>query len=219
MTAAPLSETRAALALLLPAAVVAGFGLGLLALGFVRPTSQVALPPLPSAQPQIAGNDAADVQSPRTVHPIWGAAFGEPTPVATPQPPEPEPIQQPEFDEPDSYDTSMYVLRGLVQDENGGWGLLETDIGSMVVRPGDILEGGEEVLQITAEGIEIGIFDEVYLIGFDDDAERSLAEPARVPHLAVPEPTIPRQSPMPPWSDTPQRDAPPEPHGLGRIGR
>jgi len=216
---------RASLLLLFPAAAIAAFGVGILTLVATTPPAQAPeLPPPGSlamlAQPSEAQNAASDTEAARA----WAPLFGEPTPepVAAPPPPAPEPEPEPDLpeEEPVEYDTSVYFLRGLVYQETGGWALLETDEGSVVIREGDILPGGEEVTSIDEDGVEIDVFGDSYFIGFDDDIGGT---DSRLLDYAPPEdtPTAPRRSVA--RSDdndpAPSFSAPRLPFGLGSVGR
>jgi len=165
----PLARTPAPL--LFVAASVAGFGLGLLGLAATQPGPSAA--PLPEPGAQHAAPDADPGDAAPAARAPWGPLFGvaAPTPVAPP----PQPVSTDEPDDiPDDapeFDETLYVLRGVVVSDEGGWALLETEDGVRLVRPGDILDDGEEVLEIFDGGIELGVDDEVYVISFDDESE------------------------------------------------
>jgi len=189
MTAQMTPDTRSNLLLLFPTAAIAGLGLGLLGLSASLPANQAdPLPPpvLDVAQPETAEHLALQDL------PVWAALFGEPAPepvvvVAAPEPdPIPEPVPEPEPfpDEEPFFDTSMYVLRGLVYQDDGGWAILESDEGIVVIRQGDVLIGGEEITEIAEDGVEISIDGEYYFIGFDeyeDDFEDDFEEERHQP--------------------------------------
>lgn len=152
--------------MLLPTGAVAAFGVGLLALSFSMP--RLALPPLsPPAARAVA--PAPQVEAPAL--PDWVALFGQPQ---APEPPPAEPLPEVEPPTPALYeptfDPDLYVLRGLVEDADGGYALLETQDGLAVYRPGDRLPDGERVLTITSQGIEIEAYGEIWLIAFGPNA-------------------------------------------------
>ena len=88
--------------------------------------------------------------APRRESRRWPPLFGEPqpprpaaaaAPAAEPQPPRP-PL------------TSLgYSLRGVVQSGGATWAVLAHPAGAQMVRAGDQLEGGAEVVRISAEGV------------------------------------------------------------------
>lgn len=160
------------LLLLLPGAAVAGFGLGLLGLAVTLPASVVTPLPVPSVAFVTEGIEAAAAApTPAT----WAPLFGTPAP-AMDAPPEPAPVPERE-EAPQFADVSLYVLRGLIYEEGGGWALLETEDGIVVIRQGSILPGGEEVSLIAEDGVEVVIDSELYFIGFDDTGDDDTVSP------------------------------------------
>ncbi|MCB1389294.1 MAG: hypothetical protein KDK12_09195, partial [Rhodobacteraceae bacterium] len=87
--------------------------------------------------------------------------------------PAPEPEPEPAYDPLDDFDPEQYVLRGLAvpTDEAEGFALLETPDTAMVVRVGDLLPEGYEVLDITADGIVLDVYGHEIVIGFQEDRE------------------------------------------------
>lgn len=165
MTATLARSARPPAPLLFAAACVAGFGLGMLGLAATLPAPRAAPLPEPGARPAAPAVEATP-EAPRAP---WPALFGQPAPEPAPTPvvlvaPEPEPDDAPFFDE------TRYLLRGVVVTEDAGWALVETEDGVTVVRPGDFLIDGEEVLAIRHDGIEIGVDGENFFIGFDENA-------------------------------------------------
>jgi hypothetical protein len=151
--------------LLFLSASLAGFGLGLAGLAAGLPDHVPGALPMPGSLGPVPGAVLAH-DAPATAP--WPALFGTPPPVIVAEPtPEPEP----EWPEEVVYDPPDYVLRGLIVDNDGGMAMLDTDEGLQVVRPGDILPGGEEVIEIHDFGVDIEAFGEVYFIEFDDAAQ------------------------------------------------
>lgn len=98
---------------------------------------------------------------------IWQPIFGEaPAPVAPPPPapPPPEIVEDTSF----VFDDSLYALRGVVVTDAGGWAMIESEGRVQIFRPGDMLETGEEVLEITEEGVLIDLFGDEYFMEFTD---------------------------------------------------
>jgi hypothetical protein len=180
MIASPPPIRQSALLLLFPASLIAGYGLGLLALAASLPAAVAPALPVPGAravtQP-IPGTPGA------TQGATWAPLFGVAAPLsvpAAPPPPEPEPVDEP----PAFYDTSHYVLRGLVYQVGGGWAFIETDSGVTMIGRGDLLPGGETVTQIFDDGIEISVDGEAYFIGFEEpDGDAPPPDPTTAPPL------------------------------------
>lgn len=194
---------RAPLAALFPAAVVAGLGLGLFVLETLRPAPEATPIPLPSAAG--APLDPAVADRPAAPRADWAPLFGTPAPVEDrPEPVIDEPEPWPDaFDDSAFFDPDLYVLRGVVVDGDGGWALIETEDGVVVLRPGDFLPDGVELLAIAENGIEVRAEGEDFFIGFaDSEPAPDGAEPDRAP---------------------PQGHSGPSPYGgnygIGRIGR
>lgn len=189
MTANLAPSSGAPLVMLFPAVVIAGFGLGLLALALALPARDAALLPPPDAVVPLV-QTGADGGTISTTVAAWAPLFGEPAPepVAAPPLPEPEPEPEP-FDGAPYFDTSAYVLRGLAFEIDGGWALLETDGETSVIREGSNLPGGEEVTLIAEDGVEISIDGEAYFIGFDGEYGDML-EPSDNPQFAPDDPAI-----------------------------
>ncbi|WP_323035476.1 hypothetical protein [Pararhodobacter sp.] len=162
---------RASLVLLFPATALAAFGLGLLALAATTPAPDLTDLPLPGSRAAQVPDQTATSDPAPEVATQWAALFGTPTPEPVIAPPEPTPEPEPAAPDVIEYDPDIYVLRGLVYQESGGWALLETDDGSMVIRRGDILPGGEVVAFIDEEGVEIEVDGEIYFISFDEDMD------------------------------------------------
>ncbi|MCC5986052.1 MAG: hypothetical protein JJT95_00105 [Pararhodobacter sp.] len=155
------------------AAVLAGFGLGTLALGLARPVPEAAVLPPPAASPPGASPTEA---APRDAGPgtrPWPAAFGEPPPPAPPEA-EPEEVPPPRDSPPPPEPDPDYRLRGIITDAEGGWVLAEGPMGIELVRLGDRLSGGERVTEITRQGVVLESFGELFLIEFDDHEENGV---------------------------------------------
>ena len=166
----PLQDVRPSGLALLSAGAVAGFGLGLAGLAL---TAQVpVVTPLPPIEAVAAA--PADIAVARGAPAEWPPLFGIPAaaPVLAPMP-EPEPEAEPEYDPMDDFDADAYILRGLAVGEDGtdGYALLETADGVIVVRRGDVLADGYDVLDITPEGIEIDLFGTIFVIGFSEESQ------------------------------------------------
>jgi hypothetical protein len=160
-----LSSRSAALPLFLGAAA-AGFGLGFLGLAASLPP-RVAdpLPPPQARTPSEAVTADTDEAIPVA---DWAPVFGVPAPEPVePPPPEPEPEPQPVNDEP-FFDHDAYRLQGLVVEDGRGWALLESDEGVALFRVGDVLPGGEQLVAIEDDGIEVEVDGAYFFIGFED---------------------------------------------------
>lgn len=221
---------RAPLLVLLPATALAAFGLGMLLLAATAPPPRVATLPSPGhTAAQATGADdparsdeaATDVTNAVVA---WAPLFGLATPEPVLAPPEPEPELEPE-PEVVFYDTSAYVLRGLVYHADGGWALLETDEGSLVIRQGDFLPDGEEVLFITQDGVEIEVDGDPFFISFDEDMDRldgPMQDQIRDQMQdQAPRPVAPRRS-LPGSLDRSSRGSssgPGNQFGIGTVGR
>lgn len=163
----PPLRARPGLALTALAAVLAGFGLGTLALGLARPVPEVSVLPAPAA-PDADLAEAPPEAGPAT--PPWPAAFGEPPPPA-PAPAEPEAPPPPRETRPPPEPEPEYSLRGIITDPDGGWVLAEGPMGVELVRLGGWLSGGERVTEITRHGVVLEIGGEYFLIEFEEDDE------------------------------------------------
>ena len=155
---------RASAPVLLPAGAVAGFGLGLGALAALMPAASV--PPLPPLAPVAAMPAPADTGDTAAASRTgWAPLFGfaVPAPAARFEP-EPEPAQSPEV----YLDLDGYLLQGLVVENEDGYALTNTDDGVVLVRAGDQLPDGTEVLTVTPEGVELQLGDDVFLLTFQD---------------------------------------------------
>ena len=166
------SQTQALISLLalLASAGFAAFGLSQLARGLNAPAIEVA----PFAPPgRVAAASTGPAANPASAPP-WPALFGQPAPAPEPPAPAPEPVidENPFPDDDPYFDTVLYSLRGLVYQGDGlGYAMLETDDGIIVVRQGDSLPGGETVLEVAQDGIEIGFDDDIMFLGFEDGAD------------------------------------------------
>lgn len=171
MAAFPANSHRSSIVPLFLGAGVAAFGLGLLGLAATMPRQTA--PALPLPQHRAAQQSLPDETVPAATPTDWAPVFG--IPVPEPQaPPEPEPVPEPdpgpeaEFDAP-FVDIDAYRLQGLVVDgEDGGWAMVESDGGVAIYRVGEYLPGGERLIAIDDDGIEIAFDGEYYFIGFDD---------------------------------------------------
>lgn len=152
------------------AAVLAGFGLGTLALGLARPVPDTAALPPPAAPPPGAGPAEAAPREPGTGTRPWPAAFGEPPPPAPAQA-EPEQAPPPRDTSPPPEPDPDYRLRGIITDSEGGWVLAEGPMGIELVRLGDRFSGGERVTEITRQGVVLESFGELFLIEFEDEVQ------------------------------------------------
>lgn len=171
MSTAQSSLARTPAPLLVVAASVAGFGLGLLGLAATQPGPAAA--PLPEPGTRHMAPEAGTGETTPAAQAPWGALFGMPAPAQVAPPPQPVVVDAPDDipDDAPEFDETLYVLRGVVVSDEGGWALLETEGGVRLVRPGDVLDDGEEVLEIFDGGIELSVDDEVYVITFDDESE------------------------------------------------
>lgn len=164
------AAARAPAWLLLPAAAVCGFGLGLAGLAAVAPPPEVAaLPPLAALAP-LPGAPVAAVAAAGDWAPLFGSR-----PEAAPEPriAPPDPAREPPYNPADDFDPSIYTLRGLAtgDDASTAFALIETPDGAMMVHVGDLLPEGYEVQDITPEGVVLDVYGTPQLIGFAEDAE------------------------------------------------
>lgn len=159
----PTPPIRASAALTALASVLAGFGLGTLALGLARPVPGVAALPAPELRAHDTGARAPDTE--RTPAP-WPEAFGEP-PGAAPSPP-PEAPRTGRRQRPEPPPEPAYTLRGIVIDPDGGWVLAEGPEGIELVRHGGQLSGGERVIEITRRAVVLESRGESRRIEFDE---------------------------------------------------
>lgn len=93
--------------------------------------------------------------------------------------PQPLPEEAYEDDEDDylPYAEHGYRLRGMVaqagdrelQQGDGGWALVESEIGIEVVREGSELSGGETIIEITPYGVILQGYGAEFLLSFSDD--------------------------------------------------
>jgi len=157
---------------LLAGGVIAGFGLGTLILALLLPAPEATpLPPPPELRSPQIGEIAPSTLPGRS----WAAAFGTaPEPAPPPPPPEPafqdEPEIEENFEEEDytPYAETNYRLRGMVIEDDGGWALVESEIGIEVVRVGSVLSGGETIVEIIADGVILQGFGPEFLLSFSD---------------------------------------------------
>ena len=170
MTRASQTQSPISLLALLASAGFAAWGLSQLAMGLNAP----AIEPVPIAPPAQAATAPTGPAAIPVSMPPWPALFGQPAPAPEPPAPAPEPVidENPFPDDDPYFDTVPYTLRGLVYQGDGlGFALLEADDGIIVVRQGDSLPGGETVLEVARDGIEIGFDDDILFLGFEDSTD------------------------------------------------
>lgn len=165
---------RAPILALLAGGVVAGFGLGALALAVVLPAPEVS-PLAPPAAPDVMHLHVDAAPSSRS----WPAAFGSPPPPQVPVQVEwtpPDDLEEPPDEDDDylPYTDHDYRLRGMVAhtadaEQGSGWALIESEIGIEVVRVGSELSGGETIVEITPHGVILQGFGAEFLLSFSDD--------------------------------------------------
>lgn len=167
-------RSRTPLLALLAGGIAAGFGLGALGLALVLPAPIAApLPPL--------GNHA--LQPAAVIMPqarIWPEAFGTPSApeIVQWEPPEEEAYEVTDDDYIPNADHS-YRLRGVVTQaiepgespETDDWALIESNIGTELVRVSSMLSGGETVLKITRNGVLLQGIGTEFLLSFSDDCD------------------------------------------------
>ena len=170
MAALARSTLQSAL-MLLPTAAIAALGLGYFALTVTRPVAD--LPALAPLAARLAVPDAPMVE-PRIL-PDWVALFGQPAAPEPPAEPEPQPLAPAPLDP--LFDPTLYVLRGLLVDADGGYALLETQDGLAVYHAGDRLPDGERVIAITDLGVEIEAYGETWLITFGEPTDDPAPSP------------------------------------------
>ncbi|HPD92494.1 MAG: hypothetical protein H6900_06160 [Rhodobacter sp.] len=169
---------------LLPAAAVAGFGLGLAGLAVTAPAPPVTpLPPVSA----LAADRPADAPE-RAARVAWPPLFGTPAPQAAPAPVSAPRDPEPVAETGPIFDPGTLVLRGVVVDAQGSIALIDTPQGAVLGRVGDRLADGAEIVTIDPEGIEVVLDDQLFAITFDETAppptddrsvEGPLDEPAR----------------------------------------
>ena len=142
--------------------MLAGFGLGTLALSLTRPVPEVTLLPPPEATAQA---EADPDPAPGPARP-WPDAFGTRVAAAPEEPDPAPPPPPPAAPEPAA---PAYTLRGTVTDGAGGWVLADGPEGIELVRLGSRLSGGERVVDITAEGVLLERNGRLYDIVFDPE--------------------------------------------------
>ncbi len=187
------SGGRAPALALLPAGIVAGFGLGLVALALLAPAPDI--PPLPAIS-DVASTPAPGVAGPGLdpePETGWAPLFGTlpETPVETPVAAEPEPVAPPP-DPRESVDLSTIRLRGLIVNDAEGdaFALVEGRNGIEIFRQGDILPDGFEILAVTRDGLVIDVFGEQAIIDFAENAG-----PVDVSRYEEPRPRLERRPP------------------------
>lgn len=202
----PARAARASLVLSALAAVLAGFGLGTLALSLTRPVPEIALlPPVALSAPIEAEAEAEPTPGPERP---WPHAFGPPV-VAVPD--EPEPAAPPPPPETPPPPAPAYTLRGTITDGAGGWVLADGPDGIELVRLGRRLSGGELVIDISAEGMVLERDGRLYDIGFEPE---TLEGPERPTRESGPRGQGTNAAPhAPPWAVSPLGDN--NPHMLG----
>jgi general secretion pathway protein C len=119
--------------------------------------------PAPPAPVEIAAElEAVARAAPLEAAPEWPSLFD----AYVPAPPQAAvPTRKPE----------SYRLVGLVAGGAAGWAILAGSGGDRIVRAGDRLAPGEEVLAIEGDGVRLSRDGEVILIGFDKTAQSLLA--------------------------------------------
>jgi len=154
----------------LVAALAFAFGAGSLVRTLLAPAPEpVAFAALTlSDAPAPVATDAAPI----ALAPL-AAVFGDPRAIPTPlpdEPFEPEPLLpegQPWDD--DVFFEDDFMLRGVIFGDGNSTAIVETPDGTQVVREGSVMLGGEEVLAIFPDGLELMVGNEIFIIGFDDD--------------------------------------------------
>ncbi len=206
---APARAGRASLVLSALAAVLAGFGLGTLALSLTRPVPEIALlPPVALSAPIEAEAEAEPAAGPDRP---WPHAFGTPV-VAAPDEPEPEPAAAPPPPEaPPPPPAPAYTLRGTITDGAGGWVLADGPDGIELVRLGRRLSGGELVIDISAEGVVLERDGRLYDIDFEPETLEGPERPA--PESGPRGPGTTAAPHAPPWAVSPLGNN--TPHMLG----
>ncbi len=144
------------------AMVLVGYGGAHLALALIPVTH----PPLPGLT---TGQGAAPDKALAAPQP-WPAVFGTP-----PDAPAPAPVVAV---------STRYGLKGLIARESGGWAVLTEGNGEVLVRVGDVLADGTEVVGIDRHGVTLDQNGTLTLVGFseaaatDDGGAGPPAEPA-----------------------------------------
>lgn len=136
---------------LLSATVTVAMLVGAALSGFALWTELSAQPVANATTPKTA---EAEAQPPRqAASRLWPALFGEPQPPA-PQPPTPQPVEPARNAPPKPPLSSLgYSLSGVVTTDTGTWALLSHPAGGKLVKVGDALERGVEVVRIDADGL------------------------------------------------------------------
>ena len=178
---------------LLSVASVAAFGFacGAFALTYVTPVPKPFVAPQRAAALDTGADDTRDLPQ------GWPAVFGV---IPEPEPePESEPEPEPEvFVELPPEENTTYYLTGLVAGRGAkSWAMISEKDRGFVVRVGDILVGGETVVEITAEGVLIDYDGERQLIPVNRSElsnlvwREPLSEADRQPSPLLAEVTVP----------------------------
>lgn len=160
--------TASDMALIVPvfALALAAGAAGVFELARVVQSPAVTVEPLP----QVTRPAPIAVSAMSTDAPIWPALFGTVAPEAmsAPEPdlpPDPEDYSVADYSDDDPiFDPDRYVLRGLVLQDGAGWAMVETDGQVSIIRVGDILADGEEVLALTEQGMELDFYGDLVVV-------------------------------------------------------
>jgi len=113
-------------------------------------------PAPPALSAQLAPGPATTGAAPARAR-IWPALFGTPVTVE-PQPPAPPlpPIA-----------SLGYRLKGVVRNGSADWAIVTHPTGDLLLKAGDMLTEGVEVLEISAEGLWLGNAEQRQLLEFE----------------------------------------------------
>lgn len=127
----------------------AGFFLARAAVGFF------SIPVPAPVLPVIERPSAAPVENEKAQVP-WPALFGTEPPPPPPEAPPPPPPDVPPPPPPPKELVLNYSLKGLIAGAGDGWAILSDGATDNLVQIGDLAPGGEKVIAITAQGVELG---------------------------------------------------------------
>lgn len=114
----------------------------------------LSAPPAGQAQLSLGAEHANEPQPPqrRSARP-WPALFGEKRPPRPPSPPKQQPEPQPPKPPLPPIESLGYVLKGRVQAGQSTWAIVAHPSGEQLLRQGDYLREGIEVMRIDGEGL------------------------------------------------------------------
>ena len=148
----PTLPTRSAMRLI--ATLLTLGALALAALAGHQLWQLLSAPPAGQAQVRQGESPTSAPQPPqrRSARP-WPALFGEKQPPRPPSPPKQQPEPQPPKSPLPPIESLGYVLKGRVQAGQSTWAIVAHPSGEQLLRQGDYLREGIEVMRIDGEGL------------------------------------------------------------------